>query len=74
MCSPVCNLVENIDIVKDEKMRLLKNRSKFRTRLQPSGFRHHYRNIYTKMGIFNAAKKGSHFYNLKNSVQEYKNM
>jgi hypothetical protein len=46
MCSLVHFLVENIDIVKVETLRLLKNRSKLMIRMQAFGFRHHYRNIY----------------------------
>lgn len=78
MCSLTYFLVENIDIVKDETLRLLKNRSKLMIRTQSSGFRHHYRNIYIYIyAIYwkhNAATKGTQVHNMKNSVQEYKNM
>ena len=52
MFSPVCYFVANIDTVKGEILCLLKNRSKFVIRLQPSGFRHHYRNIYIYIYIY----------------------
>ena len=52
MCSPLCYFVENIDIVKAGTLCLLNNRSKFVIRLQFSGFRHHYRNIYIYIYIY----------------------